>query len=59
MKNKENNKEEFTMCLACLGSKSLYDGLSDTCEDCIYCGATGEATEAENEWFLSTTIINN
>jgi len=53
------NKEEFTMCLACLGSKTIYDGIEDTYEECKYCNGTGEATEAENECFLSTTIINN
>jgi len=59
MKDLEKSNEEFSMCLACLGSTSLYDGISDTCEECKYCKGTGEATEAENECFLSTTIINN
>ena len=55
MKNKER-EEELTMCLACLGSAELYDAEGDEGVPCKYCEATGTATDAENEIYLSIEV---
>ncbi len=56
--NEGKNIREYTMCLECLGSGSVFNGLEDYWR-CKTCKGSGEATNAENECFLSTTIINN
>ena len=46
------------MCVACVGTGAVYDGLSDEYTLCPYCGGDGEATPEENESYLSTININ-
>ena len=57
--NNQEKKEEFTTCLACIGSGDIYDAVEETVNPCPYCSATGEATAAENEIFLSKEINYN
>lgn len=57
--NKKENKEELHLCLACLGSKELYNEVEDIGIPCKYCEASGEATDAENECFMSELLKNN
>ena len=59
MNTSENNKEELSICMACLGSKNLYDGVEDSYTKCNHCNGTGEATKADNESFLDTIINYN
>ena len=57
--NKEEEKEVLHTCIACLGSAELYDEVEDIGTPCKYCQASGEATNAENECFMSELTRNN
>lgn len=48
--------EDKGMCLACIGTGTIYDGIQEEMHPCPHCEATGEATDAENECYLS---LNN
>lgn len=57
--NYEDENTDLQMCLSCIGSGSIYDARSETCNDCLYCNAVGYTTEAMNESFLSEIINYN
>ena len=52
-------EESYELCLACIGSGVIYDAIEDMDTPCGYCNATGEASSAENEIFLSKEINQN
>jgi len=51
--SEEKDKDDLGMCLACIGSGSLYDPILEDCHPCPHCKCSGEATSAENEIFLN------
>lgn len=57
--NNTDNKGEYELCLACVGSGAIYDAVEDIDISCKYCHSTGEASPADNEVFLSKEINQN
>ena len=54
--NDTKENEVYEVCLACIGSGAIYESEDDIEIPCKYCDATGEASTADNEIFLSKEI---
>ena len=56
MNNLDN--EDKGMCVACIGTGTIYNGITDEYTPCPHCDSTGEATTETNESYLSTINLN-